>query len=80
MQRVPVEKMELNAERVVNLNVREISEKSREENLEKIRRIMLEGALNQMSFESFSEDAAAAASEKEVARIEDNDKIEFFDF
>lgn len=75
MNRVPIEKLEMNAEQVVNLNVKQISEKSREENVEKIRRIMLEGALNQLSFESLSD-----ASEKEVELIADNDKIEFFDF
>lgn len=75
VNRMPVEKIELNAEQVVNLNITQISEKTREENLDRIRRIMIEGALNQLSFESLSN-----AQEEKVVENEDNEKIEFFDF
>ena len=67
--------LEKNTEQVVNLNIKQISEKTREENVEKIRRIMMEGALNQISFKNCSD-----AQEEKVVSVEDNDKIEFFDF
>ena len=74
VNKVSIEKLEYNTEQVGNLKINEISEKSREENLEKIRRIMMEGALNQLSFENCSD-----AKEKNVVIVKDNGKIEFID-
>jgi len=74
-----IEKIEKNAEHVTNLNIKQISAKTRQENMEKnverIRSIMFEGALNQFNFENCSD-----AREEKVVKLENKDKIEFFDF
>ncbi len=78
MNRVSFEKIENNAEQVVSLDFKQISVKTREDNLEKIRRIMIEGALNQLKIENYSD--VQDAQEEKVVKVENNEKIEFFDF
>lgn len=73
VNRSAIEKIEKKSEKIVNINIKEISEKTKEENIEKIRRIMMEGALNQLNYENCSET-------QENVVLENNDKIEFFDF
>lgn len=70
-----IERFEKHIEQVVNLNIKEINEKTKEENVEKIRKIMIEGALIQLSYENCSD----ALTEK-IVKLDDNDKLEFFDF
>jgi len=73
VNRSSIEKIEKKSEKIVNINIKEISEKTKEENIEKIRRILMEGALNQLNYEN-------CADNQENVVLENNDKIEFFDF
>lgn len=72
MNRAPIEKIEKSSEKFINIKIKEISEKNRAENIEKIRRIMMEGALNQLSFENCPD--ANDDNEKK------NTEFEFYDF
>jgi hypothetical protein len=74
INRPSIEKFE-KSEQIVNINIRQISEKTREENIEKIRRIMLESAINQLNYENCNEDV-----QEENVALENNHEIEFFDF
>ena len=59
---------------IVSEKLRNFSEKNREENLEKIRQIMMEGAMEQLELESCAQNKDL----EEGNKIHEN-KLEFFD-
>ena len=70
----PVEKLEYN-DTMVSEKLKNFSEKNREENLEKIRQIMMEGAMEQLLLESCAENKNVSEDENKIYE----EKIDFFD-
>lgn len=59
----------------IQQKLKTISIKNKEDNIEKIKQIMIEGALNQINFENSSN-----ADEKEYVNEIEEEQFEFFDF
>jgi len=70
-----VNKIKITPEKVINFKIEQNSAKNLQENIDKIRSIMIEGALSQFSFEKISD-----AQKGKVFKNEKNEKNEIFDF